>query len=49
MAEFEQKMLKEEISTEFDYFQSEVIQAAVLNEFDRDYSPISALQDGTPI
>jgi len=49
MAEFDQKMLKEEISTEFDYFQSEVIQAAVLNEFDRDYSPISALQDGTPI
>jgi len=49
MAEFDQKMLKEEISTEFDYFQSEVIQAAVLNEFDRDYSPISALQEGTPI
>ena len=39
----------ESIPTEFDYFESKVIQAAIEKEYDRDFFPISALQHGAPI
>ena len=39
----------ESVPTEFDYFQSKVIQAAILNEYDVDYQPVTAMQPGAPI
>ena len=38
----------ESVPTEFDYFDSKVIQAAILNEYDRDFNPAS-IQPGAPI
>ena len=50
MAQFEHGAnVKAGVSSEFDYFQSELVQAAVQNEFDPEFSPIAALQDGSPI
>jgi len=43
------KRLKAAVSSEFDYFQSELVQAAIIREFDKDYLPIATLQDETPI
>ena len=38
----------ESIPTEFDYFESKVIQAAIMNEYDQDFNP-SSIQPGAPI
>ena len=38
----------ESVPTEFDYFDSKVIQAAIMNEYDRDFNPAS-IQPGAPI
>ena len=43
------KRLKAAVSSEFDYFQSELVQAPIIREFDKDYLPIATLQDETPI
>ena len=42
------QQILESIPTEFDYFESKQIQAAIVNEFDRWYQP-SSLQPGAPI
>lgn len=39
----------ESIPTEFDYFESTVIQAAILNEYDHPFGPIGTFQPGAPI
>ena len=49
MAEFEVPKVKPALSSEFDYFQSELVQAAIVSEFDKEYSPISIYLDDGPI
>lgn len=41
--------IMESIPTEFDYFESTVIQAAIINEYDHPFGPIGTFQPGTPI
>ena len=43
------KRFKPLVSNEFDYFQTELIQGAIVNEFDREYSPNAAIQENAPI
>ena len=43
------KRFKPSVSNEFDYFQKEPIQAAIVNEYDREYSPTAAIQQNAPI
>ena len=39
----------ETVPSEFDYFQSRAIQAAIVREYDESFSPIGTIQPGTPI
>ena len=41
--------LLESVPTEFDYFESKVIQAAIVSEYDRDFLPQGTFQPGAPI
>lgn len=47
--ELSERSLLETLPSEFDYFESSVIQAAIIAEYEQPYGPVGTLQAGSPI